>query len=398
MKTPRFVPDIKLILLTLSLSMLPVYAMALDEDKPDRRYGFAFSLKETEEACGTIVDKIIITGNYTTKPFVMRQELPFAEGDTLRMQDLQTAQQLIYNLQLFNVVFVSAKRFMPDQLPEPISINDEQDSLFAAFSQQCYEEAHARQAPLTVVLISVHERWYLFPQPRFDLRGMSLANWIRNPTIANLNIGVITTHQNLTGLSDPFSFAFGVGFDPYIRLSYYTPYLLGTSRTGAGFALTWRDLNNLAYDTKTDVIPRYIQKTFIISGAISQRLSPFAFLNINFGFNRVSVFEDIKAAYPSATVAADGRDYYPWLHLNYIYSQVDLNQCPTKGWFLSLNLYQMGLPTWTDKINITRGIFDIRFYEKSLANCHLHCATTLQFRSILPYQIMNGFSLATLAS
>lgn len=330
----------------------------------ERRYGFFFSLAETEAACGTIIDRIIITGNYITKPFVMRQEMPFSEGDTLTMEGLQTAQQLIYNLQLFNVVFVSAKRFLPDEPPAPIEIEDEYDSLFAAFVHQCYEEAHARQSPMTVVLVSVHERWYLFPQPRFDLRGVSLANWIRNPTISNLNVGIITTHQNLTGLNDPFSVAFGVGFDPYIRISYYTPYLFGTSRTGAGFALTWRDLNNLAYDTKTETIPRYIQKTFTVSGALSQRLSPFAFFNVNFGFSRVSVFEDTKQAYPSATVAENGQDDYPWLHLNYIYSQLDLNQCPTKGWFISLNFFQLGLPTWRDKMNITRGIFDIRFYEK----------------------------------
>jgi len=361
------------------LTDMPVWGMCAEnasltaklDEKPDRRYGFAFSLKETEEACGTVIDKIVITGNYITKPFVMLQEIPFSEGDTLTMQGLQVAQQQIYNLQLFNVVFVSARRFLPDQPPESISINDEQDSAFALFVQQCYEEAQARQAPITVVLVSVHERWYLFPQPRFDLRGVSLANWIRNPTIANINAGIITTHQNFTGLNDPLSIAFGVGFDPYIRLSYYTPYLFGTSRTGAGFAFTWRDLNNLAYDTRTDVIPRYIQKTFIVTGAISQRLSPFAFLNVNFGFNRVSVFEETKAAYPSATVSADGRDYYPWLHLNYTYSQVDFNQCPTKGWFLSLNLFQLGLPTWADKINITRGIFDIRFYEKLIGELAL---------------------------
>jgi hypothetical protein len=123
---------------TMLLTGIPLWSMyaeaatsaALLDDKPDRRYGFSFSPKETEEACGTVVDKIVITGNYTTKPFVMRQEMPFSEGDTLTMQGLQVAQQQIYNLQLFNVVFVSARRFVPDQPPESIDISDEQDSIF----------------------------------------------------------------------------------------------------------------------------------------------------------------------------------------------------------------------------------------------------------------------------
>ncbi|KER09833.1 MAG: hypothetical protein HY22_08565 [[Candidatus Thermochlorobacteriaceae] bacterium GBChlB] len=332
----------------------------------ETRYAYSFSPVETEKAVGTTIDKIIIIGNYTTRAFVLLQEIPFVEGDTLTLAELQTAQEQIYNLQLFNLVLVSAKRFDPQDtaaLAQATAL-PEQDSTFAKLIRAGVGAADASGRAQTVVLVSVHERWYLFPQPRFDLRGVSLTEWLRRPTIANVNFGTIISHQNLSGLSDPLSFSAGVGFDPYIQVSYYTPYLLGTSRTGFGGSLTLRDLNNLAYDTRTNTVPRYTQKTFTAAIFFGQRISTFDFLNLTIGYSRISVFDDTFAEQPTATVSGDGRDYFPFLLLNYTYNRVDFNQCPTKGFYLSATLLQNGTPFEANKINVTRAIIDLRWYRK----------------------------------
>lgn len=329
--------------------------------------GRMFASEETLDACGSIVDTILILGNEHTKPFVIRQEYPFGEGDTLTMQNLEIAQQLTYNLQLFNLVNASAKRFSPDS---PVRLFSS-DSLLAFVYEFGQKKADELDRPYTLVFMEVYERWFVFPQPIFDLRGISLTQWIKNPSMRNVNAGIAVYHTNLTGYKDRFVMSFGVGFDPFFRLAYNTPYLWSETRVGLGISLVWRDLNNLGLDTRTNRVASFIQKTFSGSISISDRLSTFDFINVSAGYTALRVSTESKIDQPSATVSNDGFDEFPTIAFSYTHSRLDLNQCPTNGLFFATRLIKIGLPNKTDKIDITRVVFDTRWYKKILGNLSL---------------------------
>ncbi len=350
--------------LTLVFLFSPVLLFAQPKES---KIGRMFAKEETIDACGTVVDTIFIAGNAHTKPFVIRQEFPFQEGDTLTMEKLTIAQQLTYNLQLFNLVNVSAKRFTPFS---PVQISSS-DTVLMSVYELGQSKADELGRPYTLVFVEVYERWFIFPQPIFDLRGISLTQWFKNPTMANVNAGVAVFHTNLTGYKDRLTMGFGVGFDPFFRLSYFTPYLWSETRVGFGMSLVLRDLNNLALDTRTGEVARFIQRTFSALMSISQRLSTFDFISASFGYTTLRVSEEIKRTQPSATVSPDGVDTFPTLSFTYIHSRLDFNQCPTDGLYFSTRLVKVGLPNTQNKINITRALLDFRIYRKILGDLSL---------------------------
>ncbi|MCS6989790.1 MAG: hypothetical protein NZM06_09780 [Chloroherpetonaceae bacterium] len=348
--------------LTLLAIPLPLFAQLKESN-----IGRMFAKEETLEACGSIVDTILIVGNGHTKPFVIRQEFPFQEGDTLTLQNLTIAQQLTYNLQLFNLVNVSAKRFAPFS---PVKIVSS-DTILTWVYEVGQSKADELGRPYTLVFVEVYERWFIFPQPIFDLRGVSLTQWFKKPTIANVNAGIAVFHTNLTGYKDRLTLSFGAGFDPFFRLSYFTPYLWSETRLGLGMSLLWRDLNNLALDGRVGKVARYVQRTFSASISASERLSTFDFVSGSVGYTSLRVSQDVKQTYPSATVSPDGVDVFPTFSVAYAHSRLDFNQCATDGIYFSIRLVKVGLPNRSNRIDITRGQLDFRVYRKILGDLSL---------------------------
>lgn len=322
--------------------------------------GRMFSKEETLDACGSRVDTILIVGNAHTKPFVIRQEFPFQEGDTLTLQNLTIAQQLTYNLQLFNLVNVSAKRFAPFSPAQIVS----SDTVLTWVYEVGQSKADELGRPYTLVFVEVYERWFIFPQPIFDLRGVSLTQWFKKPTIANVNAGIAVFHTNLTGYKDRLTLSVGAGFDPFLRLSYFTPYLWSETRLGLGISLLRRDLNNLAIDGRTGNVARYVQRTLGATISVSERLSTFDFISGSLGYTSLRVSPEIKQAQPGATVSPGGVDAFPSLSLGYTHSRLDFNQCATDGIYFSVRLIKIGLPNRREQIDLSRGQFDFRIYRK----------------------------------
>ena len=90
-----------------------------------------------------VVNKIILEGNNLTKPYVILRELPFKEGDSVTMAQLDYARERIYSTGLFTKVLIQ---------PEPVS------------------------KTRIDLLIYVEERWYIWPYPILWFRDRVL-NW-----------------------------------------------------------------------------------------------------------------------------------------------------------------------------------------------------------------------------
>ena len=155
----------------------------------------SFSLKDS--ALKVQVRKIYIKGNRLTRFYIILREIQFKEGEYIIIKDLpnalQKARQQVYNTTLFNEVKI-----------EPIVIS-------------AYD---------IDVVVTVKERWYIFPTPQFQLVDRNLNEWLvkYKGDLSRVNYGIKFVHYNLSGRKDPLRLYLINGYTRNINFSYSQPY------------------------------------------------------------------------------------------------------------------------------------------------------------------------------
>jgi len=161
------------------------------------------------------LDSIRITGIERTKSYQILREMNIAKGAHIAKAALPAVinrnRELVYNTGLFNVVTI-ADSITPD---------------------------------LRLWLhIDVHERWYVWPEFIFDLTEYNYTDWLRNPSLNRVTLGLGVNLYNLSGRNDKLSLAATRGFSNRYELSFDRPFLLPKARIGGGVRL----LHNTQYE------------------------------------------------------------------------------------------------------------------------------------------------------
>ena len=143
------------------------------------------------------VRNIFITGNRTTKDYIILREMELKQGSTVTPANLINAlekdKQHIFNLTLFLEVKV-----------EPLLIN-------------AYDFD---------INITVKERWYIFPLPELQFVDGTLNEWLSKykGDLNRLNYGAKFTHYNLTGRKDQLRVHLLSGYTRTVSFNYKAPY------------------------------------------------------------------------------------------------------------------------------------------------------------------------------
>ena len=140
------------------------------------------------------IREIIIKGNKKTKGYMILREIQFKAGDSININTLnesfQLARQQVYNTALFHEVAVSL-------------------AMLSAFQIN--------------VIVTVKERWYIFPSPLFQPVDRSLNEWLvkRNGDLSRVNYGVKFEHYNFSGRRDPLHLYVLNGYTKNLAFSYF---------------------------------------------------------------------------------------------------------------------------------------------------------------------------------
>jgi outer membrane protein assembly factor BamA len=154
------------------------------------------------------VDDIIIKGNKKTKTYIILREMLFKAGDSISVKDLaitlEKTRQLVYNTTLFNEVKI---------------------------------EAVQKNADHILVIVSVKERWYIYPLPQFQLVDRSFNEWVKtyHASLDRVVYGGKFTHYNLSGRRDQLRVYLLTGYSRNIAFSYTAPY--SNSKLTEGFTI-----------------------------------------------------------------------------------------------------------------------------------------------------------------
>jgi outer membrane protein assembly factor BamA len=129
-----------------------------------------------------VVDSILITGNNTTKDFIILRELTFGIGDTLDHHLAAYNRERIYSLRIFNEV-----KLIP---------------------YQYYEK--------NILHIEIEESWYIYPLPFVTLKDK---DWNK------VSYGLSVSLLNFRGRNETLSGFAAFGYDPSFGFSYFNPNL-----------------------------------------------------------------------------------------------------------------------------------------------------------------------------
>lgn len=267
-----------------------------------------------------VVNSIVLVGLKHTEEEVIRRELETKEGCKLDLEILQEDVRKLYNLGLFNKIEV---------IPLP-------------FDNNSYK-----------LIFVFEETFYILPLP---------IGGFENGDLKKFWGGINLTLKNFRGWNQTLNFSFALGYQPFVALSFFDPWIGKKSRFYGGFNIRYNKYVNRVTSTDTTNV-------FEINNLDDYHLHNFAAdlkvgkffnnqLNIwsSIGFNFLNVSDYI----PNRTISTDGKDFYFLVSTGINYDSRDNIFFTQKGFFLNLSYIKYGLPF--SLINFHKAKVDIRSF------------------------------------
>ncbi len=267
-----------------------------------------------------IITDILFEGNDLTKERIIKREMTIATGDTLYWSNLQAGMEQsknnIMNLRLFNFVEI-----------EPVMTDNEH----------------------VILLVSVQERWYLYPVPIFEIAQTNFNTWWETKELRWLNYGLSVSHSNFRGLNQDLSFTLRFGYTKRFSASYTIPNLNQKQTLGLHLSARYYENRQIAYNTSNNerlffsVDGEKARKYYLYKVGLSLRENIYLRHYFELSFFDAYVNDSIPNLQPDYFTG--GGDHSRFLRASYIitYDTRDYQRYPLKGTFVFGALNQDGL-------------------------------------------------------
>ena len=270
------------------------------------------------------VRNISVTGNKTTKEYIILREMELKPGSTVTPANLINAlekdRQHIFNLTLFLEVKV-----------EPLLIN--------AFDFD--------------INITVKERWYIFPLPELQFVDGTLNEWLMkyNGDLNRLNYGAKFTHYNLTGRKDLLRVHLLSGYTRTVSFNYKAPYanaaLTNGFSMGGGYFQNREIVYKTSFDNEVVFYKRndFVRSEWEIQLGYSIRKGLKITHSFNLNYSHVSIDDSIFSAKYNPQYFNKPTSTIGYVDLYYTLQYTDVNNVlyPLTGVSGSIGLGKRGL-------------------------------------------------------
>ena len=277
----------------------------------------------TDSSSKIMINQINVSGNNSTKAYVIYREVQFKNGDSITITQLNEAlkevREQIYNTTLFSDVRIET----------------------AVVSDRSID-----------INITVKERWYIFPIPIFQIADRNLNEWLvkYKGDLSRTSYGVKFVHFNLTGRKDQLRLYLIDGYTRTISLAYSMPYINSSLTKGLFFSGGLSQSRQLIYQTSYNnkalyfAGPKYAidnwvaNASFILRKAINSR----QFFNVAYTYSNVND-SVITSAY-NPNYFKDSVSYKSFLDLSYTYQYTNVNNAafPLEGTTGTLTVFKRG--------------------------------------------------------
>ena len=268
------------------------------------------------------ISSIQVTGNKRTKKYIIQREMRLKTGDSILASELYDrllkSRELVYNTALFTAVSI-----------EPVF-------------------ASAKEINLVV---TVSEKWYIYPTPQFQLIDRNFNEWINtyHADLERVSYGVKFAHYNLTGRRDQLRVYLLNGYSRNISFTYNAPYSNRALTEGFSVSAGLTQNREVIYNTsKTNKPLRYTnagfaRSNFSIAGSYSMRKGFYLKRTLNVALLYFGVDDSITSKYnPSYFNTTRNRVILP--EITYVYQYINTNNIkyPLKGKIYSFAFTKRG--------------------------------------------------------
>lgn len=285
-----------------------------------------------------IIRHIIITGNKTTKEFIILRELTFHPGDVMSMADTASqfgqSEKNLNNTSLFNFVTIKANR--TDTSNDELTFLD--------------------------VTIDVKERWYTWPAPVFDVAEQNINTWWRNGrNLKRATYGFSLTRYNFRGRRETVALLCRFGYAQQFGAQYSIPYINKKQTLGITFTGLYTRFHEVYYKTAYNQLVYYKDKdNFVrkeISGSVKTvwRKGIYERHSLELKYTDLWVRDTVTFLAPDyfTSGGADHLDYFT-LSYQYVRDYRDAKYYPLTGYLADFELTRHGFGILPDEnVNVT---------------------------------------------
>jgi outer membrane protein assembly factor BamA len=264
---------------------------------------------------------ISISGNKKTKVHIILRELPFHSGDEFTEmvlgKKMLKAKERLVNMGLFHTVTVEASEVIPGEKN---------------------------------ILITVRERWYVFPLPYLKHADREFNQWLfeKNASFDRVNYGVKVTHNNATGLNDKFRLWLVTGYTRQVSFGYDRLYIDKNLKWGINARFSYGQNRELSYNTIGDKQAFLKDERFIrnhLNTTIGFSYRPAIRTRHYFGvtFTRERISDTVMALNPDYFRNGRQEVGFPTFYYTVDYFNLDYNPYPTRGYAARISLSKSGV-------------------------------------------------------
>ncbi len=241
------------------------------------------------------ISDIKIFGNEKTLPETIFREMSIKKGMTVNEEMIRYDEDRILSLGLFTQV-----------------------KLMLLPSVESYE-----------LLVLIQEAWYIWPFPIFEIKDH---DWNK------LSYGLGLTVRNITGRNETLFTAGTLGFDPFLAVNYFHPWIANDLHLKLNTQLTYENRRNRSLRSIVDG-KNYDEKILRAELSIGKRFGLFhdLFLLLQYKYLQVPEY------FAGRTVSTTGIDRHLSLGIKYNYDSRDFSGYPKQGSYFGLTYLKQGL-------------------------------------------------------
>lgn len=284
-------------------------------------------LPKKDSSAFVVIEKIILIGNTKTKPHIIKRELTLKEGDTLMLvkQDSVLARNVanIFNTNLFTIVDIKLVK------------------------------TNANLASLKVIM---HERWYLFPIPLFELSDRNFNEWwtVYGRSLSRTNYGLRFRKDNFRGRRETLGFITQFGFTQRFGLAYNKPFLTKNQKVGVGISGGYGQNRAIAYaviDNKLAFVKNEegnARERWDINLTLNYRPAFYAFHNVSVSYQSFWVADTVVKLNPMYYKEERNKQRYATIGYSFRYDKRDAQAYALRGYVGKLSASYIGILAQND--------------------------------------------------
>lgn len=284
------------------------------------------------------VDTVIVSGNKTTKDYIILREMELKPGVKITEEAMQFDKSRIYSLGLFTRV----------------------DIYFGTISDN-----------KATLIVEVNERWFLFP---FPILGIKDRDW------SKFYYGLGVYHTNFRGRNERVSFSFALGYDPWVRAAYQNPVLDREQNLFLETEFSYSKIKNKSLVAQ-EAGQNFDELHYAGSVALGKRLSLYHNIWTSVGYEVLEVSENSVGR----TISSDGKDRSLTLGFGVTHDTRDLREYAQEGTYAAMSWIKHGIGE--SAVDYTRFTADFRRYMPLYFDMTLawRLFTSIASGPIIPY-------------